>query len=99
MPLHELGPNPSIYPITSSLLRHATKCPPHLAYSFVCVNVGHRANRSRGQPLYRDLVETFYRYRGMAIRALSEEIESTQGRTSDVFIAGALTLLLADVGH
>ncbi|RYC56717.1 hypothetical protein CHU98_g9497 [Xylaria longipes] len=50
-------------------------------------------------PLDLDLVESFYRYRGLAIRSLSEDIGVEDRRTGDVVIAGIVTLLLLDVQH
>ncbi|TRX96099.1 hypothetical protein FHL15_002823 [Xylaria flabelliformis] len=54
---------------------------------------------SRHNPQSKGLIESFFRYRGLAIRSLSEEINIEDRRTSDVIIAGIITLLLLDVQH
>ncbi|KAI0456998.1 putative C6 finger domain protein [Xylaria acuta] len=93
--IRELGPNPHIYPISPTHLQSII--PDYLRLSFVCMTLSHRINRARHNPQSRDLIESFYRYRGLAIRSLSEEIEVEDRRTGDVVIAGIVTLLLLDV--
>lgn len=61
------------------------------------MTLSHRINRARHSPQSRDLIESFYLYRGLAIRSLSEDIDVEGRRTGDVVIAGIVTLLLLDV--
>ncbi|KAJ9215346.1 transcriptional regulator family: Fungal Specific TF [Paecilomyces variotii] len=61
------------------------------------MSLGHRINRTRDNSRSNALIETFHRYRGAAIRALSEDINVEHMRTSDCMIAGIVTCLLADV--
>lgn len=43
------------------------------------------------------LAKTFFRYRGLVIRSLSEEIKTVHKRSTNFVIAGVLMLLLVDV--
>ena len=45
----------------------------------------------------KDLAEKYYTHWGITIRSLSEQFSVENLRTSDVVLAGILTLLLADV--
>lgn len=93
--IRELGPNPHVYPISSTHLQGVI--PDYLRFGFVCMTLSHRINRARHSPQSRDLIESFYLYRGLAIRSLSEDIDVEGRRTGDVVIAGIVTLLLLDV--
>lgn len=95
--LNELGPTPHLYPLTPAHLQYANTYPRYLLLSFVCMSLGHRINRTRDNSRSNALIETFHRYRGAAIRALSEDINVEHMRTSDCMIAGIVTCLLADV--
>ncbi|KAI0543420.1 putative C6 finger domain protein [Xylaria curta] len=95
--IRELGPNPHIYPISPTHLRSII--PDYLRLGFLCMTLTHRINRARHNPQSKGLIESFYRYRGLAIRSLSEDINIEDRRTSDVTIAGIITLLLLDVQH
>jgi len=57
----------------------------------------HRINRTRSGRQSKALTETYYRYRGLAIRSLREDIDRACRRTSDVVLAGIMTLMLSDV--
>ncbi|KAI1736700.1 putative C6 finger domain protein [Xylaria scruposa] len=95
--IRELGPNPHIYPISPTHLRSII--PDYLRLGFLCMTLSHRINRDRHNLQSKGLIESFYRYRGLAIRSLSEDINIEDRRTSDVIIAGIITLLLLDVQH
>lgn len=95
--IHELGPNPYIYPISSTHLQSATAFPDYLRLGLVCMTLSHRINRIRYDPQCKPLIELFYRYRGLIICSLSEDIDVESKWMGDVVIAGIITLLLADV--
>lgn len=97
MPIHELGQNPNIYSISPQLVQAAVSLPEFLAMGMVCMTLSHRINRTRGELESSGLAASFYRYRGKAIRSLSESINDEKRCTSDAVIAGILTLLLVDV--
>jgi hypothetical protein len=63
----------------------------------VCVTLSHRINRTRDSHQAAALAETYYRYRGLIIRSLREDIDVEQKRTSDLVLAGIMTLLLTEV--
>lgn len=98
-PIHELGENPHIYRISPTHLRAATDLPEFIFLGVVCMTLSHRMNRTRSEPQYKALAETFYHYRGNAIRSLNETINVEHKRTADVVIAGIITLLLTDAQH
>ncbi|KAI0197162.1 C6 zinc finger domain-containing protein [Xylaria flabelliformis] len=95
--IRELGPNPHIYPISPTHLRSII--PDYLRLGFLCMTLSHRINRARHNPQSKSLIESFYRYRGLAIRSLNEDIGIEDRRTGDFIIAGIITLLLLDVQH
>lgn len=99
MPIHELGQNPYIYTISSMQLRAATTLPDFLQLGIVCMTLSHRMNRTRNETRYDPLTETFYQYRGNAIRSLKESINVAHKCTADIVIAGMITLLLTDVSR
>ncbi|THC87327.1 hypothetical protein EYZ11_013228 [Aspergillus tanneri] len=47
-------------------------------------------------PSSKALAKTFYYYRGLMIRSLNEDLSVVKKRTSDIVLAGILTLLFAD---
>ncbi|KAM0100700.1 hypothetical protein ACP6JE_004703 [Aspergillus fumigatus] len=51
----------------------------------------------RNDPQSKSLAVTFYRYRGLVIRSLRNDINQGHKRASDVVLAGIITLLLVDV--
>lgn len=59
--------------------------------------LSHRINRTRNDAQCNALAETFYRYRGIVIRSLREDINVEHKRTGDIVFASILTLSLADV--
>ncbi|KAL7627706.1 hypothetical protein AAE478_001900 [Parahypoxylon ruwenzoriense] len=98
-PIHELGQNPHIYPLSVTLLRVAATSPDYLRFGMVCMTLAHRINRTRGNTQSKALAEKFYLYWGLALRSLSEHLAVEGGRISDMAIAGILTLLFADVSQ
>ncbi|OIW28760.1 C6 zinc finger domain-containing protein [Coniochaeta ligniaria NRRL 30616] len=96
-PLHELGPNPTIYPILPVHVQSGTLFPDHIRLSIVCMTLSHRINRTRDVGHSKALAESFYHYRGLAIRSLREDIDVEHKRTGDVVLAGIVSLLLSDV--
>ncbi|KAI0010167.1 putative C6 finger domain protein [Xylariaceae sp. FL0662B] len=97
IPIHELGQNPSVHPISPTHLRAATTVPRHLRLGILCMTLSHRMNRTRDDSHCNSLAEAFYRYRGIAIRSLNEDINVEDKRTGDIVITGVITLLLVDV--
>ncbi|KAF2471146.1 C6 zinc finger domain-containing protein [Lindgomyces ingoldianus] len=96
IPIHQLGPNPYIYPVSPAHFQSGATLPDHLRLVFVCMALSHRINRTRNDPQCKALAVTFYRYRGIVIRSLSEDINVEYKRTSDILLAGIISLLLAD---
>ncbi|KAF9875482.1 hypothetical protein CkaCkLH20_06863 [Colletotrichum karsti] len=98
VPIHELGHNPHVYPLTERHLRVGAAAPEYLRFGMVCMTLSHRINRTRsGNRASKALSERFYTYWGLAVRSLGEHLNSGDDSTGDVVIAGILTLLLADV--
>ncbi|KAK0630366.1 fungal-specific transcription factor domain-containing protein [Bombardia bombarda] len=97
-PINELGPNPYIYLLSPAHVQIGLSVPDHLRLGMVCMTLSHRINRTRdNDPLRNVLTQNFYRYRGIVIRSLNEDINVEHKRTSNLVIAGVITLLLADV--
>lgn len=46
-----------------------------------------------------NLPDTYYRYRGMALRSLAKDIEDGSKRETDAVMASVMTLLLTDVSN
>lgn len=61
------------------------------------MTLSHRMNQMRNDPQSKSLAVTFYRYRGLVIRSLRNDINQGHKRASDVVLAGIITLLLVDV--
>lgn len=61
------------------------------------MTLSHRINRTRDGNHSKALAESFYRYRGLAIRSLREDIDVEHRRTGDIVLAGVMSLLLSDV--
>ncbi|PLB51393.1 hypothetical protein P170DRAFT_455556 [Aspergillus steynii IBT 23096] len=92
-----LGRNTAIYPITPEIVQMAmARHPDHIRMVIVCMTLSHRMNRLRNEPGSQALVRDFFRYRGQLIRSLSDDIQAPERRTSDLVVAGMLTLLLVD---
>lgn len=63
------------------------------------MTLSHRMNQTRDDPHSKSLAVTFYRYRGLVIRSLRGDINQGHKRSSDVVLAGIITLLLIDVSR
>jgi len=65
----------------------------------LCMTLSHRINRIRGDPgpNTRELVERFYKHRGVTIRSLRESLDAESHYTAETRVAGIVSLLLADV--
>ena len=98
LPIQDLGPNPYIYLLSTGHLEAGAVFTRHVQLSLVCTTLSHRINRIQdGTRSHTELVETFYRYRGIIISALNEYISIEHKRISDITLAGIVTLLLIDV--
>ncbi|XBQ89183.1 hypothetical protein V6000_004782 [Aspergillus fumigatus] len=97
LPVNELGPHHGVYRISSALLRRGAAHPEYLQLGIVCMTLSHRMNQMRNDPQSKSLAVTFYRYRGLVIRSLRNDINQGHKRASDVVLAGIITLLLVDV--
>lgn len=95
IPITQLGPNPHIYPISTTILRQSQSLPDFLRFGMVCMALCHRMNRTMDKALLRK----FYLYRGIAIRSLNDTLAVEHERTTDIVIAGVLTILLVDVRY
>lgn len=96
--ISRLGPNTAIYPITPPIFQMAVAThPDHIRLVIVCMTLSHRMNRARRGPECHELARNFFHHRGQLIRSLSEDIKVEHKCTSDLVIAGILTLLLVDV--
>ncbi|KAB5555034.1 putative C6 finger domain protein [Coniochaeta sp. 2T2.1] len=98
VPLRELGPNPTIYPILPHHVEASALFPDYIRLSLIATTLTHRLNRTRDAGFSKKLMETFYLYRGLALRSLREDIDVEHKRTSDVVLAGIMNFLLLDVG-
>lgn len=96
--INEFGPHPSLYLLPLSQLHRVARCPHYLTLNFVCMTLTHRINRIRNSSPCHGLVQDFYRYRSIALRALNEDIGASHKRTGDLVLAGVINLLLSDVG-
>ena len=74
-----------------------TRHPDHIRMVIVCMTLSHRMIRIRKESGSQTLMRDFFHYRGRLIRSLSDDIQTEHKRTSDLVIAGMLTLLLVDV--
>ncbi|RVX72688.1 hypothetical protein B0A52_04086 [Exophiala mesophila] len=94
--LNDFGPHPSLYLLPLSHLHTVSRCPHYLTSIFVCTTLTHRINRIRNSSPCHALVQEFYRYRSIALRALNEDIGANRKRNGDLIIAGIINLLLSD---
>ncbi|KAI0177539.1 fungal-specific transcription factor domain-containing protein [Pestalotiopsis sp. NC0098] len=70
--------------------------PDHLRFGFLCIALNHRMNQMRKDHDLHNLPDTYYRYRGMALRSLAKDIEDGNKRETDAVMASVMTLLLTD---
>lgn len=92
-----LGTNTNIYKLSPNLFQLGLTRPAHLQLSLICLTLSHRINQLSHDVSSRPLKPTFYRYRGLVIRSLNEDINTPNTRNGDIVLAGILTLLLVDV--
>ncbi|RMJ02225.1 hypothetical protein BHE90_017041 [Fusarium euwallaceae] len=96
-PIQELGKNPHIYQLSITHIQRAVNKPDYLNFGMLCMTLSHRINRTRNDHQYKLLAEKFYLYWGLAVRSLNEQLDVQDRQTSDLVMAGIMTLLLADV--
>ncbi|KAL2133519.1 hypothetical protein VTI74DRAFT_2205 [Chaetomium olivicolor] len=97
LPLHDLGHNPHVYPLSTALLRAGAMAPDYLRFGMVCMTLSHRINRLRSEAPSKILTQRFYQYWGLAVRSLNEHLNSEKTRMGDMIVAGIMTLLLTDI--
>lgn len=73
--------------------------PDYVRLGMVCMALTHRMNQERDNPGLNTLATTFFHFRGLIIRSLNQDIGVAHKRTSNLVIAGILTLLIADVSR
>lgn len=78
-------------------IQRAVNKPDYLNFGMLCMTLSHRINRTRNDPQSKSLAEKFYLYWGLAVRSLNEQLDVRNKQTSDLVMAGIMTLLLADV--
>lgn len=98
-PLLELGPNSAIYQISPKLFQNGMTRPEYMRLSVICLTLSHRMNQTRDSIYSNTLAPTFFHYRGLVIRSLHEEIDVDYKRTSNLVVAGILTLIIIDVSR
>ena len=98
-PILGLGPNRAIYQISPRIFQNGMARPDYVRLGIVCLSLSHRMNQTRDDTQSSALAMSFFHYRGLIIRSLSEAIDVDQKRTSILVIAGILTLLIADVSQ
>lgn len=106
-PLLQLGQNSYIYQVSPSTVQDANACPEYIQLGMICMTLNHRMTRlrcsdgasslSHSQAEAAVLAEKFLRFRGWAIRSLSEHLGTAEGRNTDMLMAGIVTLLLNDL--
>lgn len=78
-------------------IQSAANKPDYLNFGMLCMTLSHRINRTRNDPRSKPLAEKFYLYWGLAVRSLNAQLDVQERQTSDLVMAGIMTLLLADV--
>ncbi|PCG96518.1 Protein of unknown function DUF3468 [Penicillium occitanis (nom. inval.)] len=104
LPTTELGPRSNVYLISPAIFQKCLAYPDYIRLSIVCVTTSHLMNQIRDNAGPFDgqsnpLAKTFFRYRGLVIRSLSNEINMGHKCASDFVVAGILMLLLVDTQH
>lgn len=98
-PLLELGPNSAIYQVSPKLFQNGMTRPEYMRLSVICLTLSHRMNQTRDSIYSNTLAPAFFHYRGLVIRSLHEEIDVDYKRTSNLVVAGILTLIIIDVSR
>ncbi|KAH7025168.1 uncharacterized protein B0I36DRAFT_166353 [Microdochium trichocladiopsis] len=96
LPLTELISNPHVYPISDAMLDRAQTRPQYLQLGVVCMALGHYMAQLADASKPAALIERFYTYRGMAIRALNSALDHDQKATHDILLIGVMSHLLLD---
>lgn len=91
------GTNTNIYKLSPTVFQLALTRPTHLQLGLICLTLSHRMNQTGHDSYSKNLEESFYRYRGLMIRSLNDEISVPNKRNGDIVLAGILSLLMADV--
>ncbi|KAJ5151639.1 C6 zinc finger domain-containing protein [Penicillium capsulatum] len=94
--LRELGFDVPKYEFSPSHFQHVFGLPEYIRFGLVCMSLSHRMSRTPNGFRSNALAEPFYRYRGLIIRGLRDDMDVEHKRTCDSVIAGILTILLAD---
>lgn len=94
-----LGINTNIYTLSPKVFQLGLTRPAHLQLGLICLTLSHRMNQMGHDTDSKSLENTFYRYRGLMIRSLNDDINIPSRRNGDIVLAGILTLLLADVSR
>jgi len=92
-----LGTNANIYKLPLAMIQMGLTRPGHLQLGLVCLTLSHRMNQMGHDYDSKALRTTFFRYRGLMIRSLNDDINVPNKRNGGIVLAGILTLLLADV--
>lgn len=91
-----LGTNANIYKLPLAMIQMGLTRPGHLQLGLVCLTLSHRMNQMGHDHDSKALRTTFFRYRGLMIRSLNDDINLPNKRNGGIVLAGILTLLLAD---
>lgn len=98
--MHELVRNPSVNPMPLEILHHF---PAAICHSLVLLALGHRLHRMmpRGADpnTLIEMRSKLYYHRGVAIRALSEDLADERIRNSEMTICSILEFLIIDMSY
>lgn len=97
LPILELGSNSAVYQISPRIFQNGMARPDYVRLGIVCASLSHRINQAREEPQSKLLAMTFFHYRGLIIRSLTEDIGVDHKRMSNLVVAGILTLIIVDV--
>lgn len=98
-PILELGSNSAVHHISPKMFQDGMGHPDYVRLGMVCMCLSHRMNQTRDSSQLKTLSTTFLHYRGLIIRSLNEDIGVDHKRTSNLVVAGILTILIADVSR
>ncbi|GAD93893.1 C6 zinc finger domain-containing protein [Paecilomyces variotii No. 5] len=90
------GTNTNIYKLSPAVFPLDFTRPAHLQLGLICLTLSHRMNQTGHNPHSKSLETSFYRYRGLMIHSLNEDISILNKQNGDIVLAGILTLLMAD---
>lgn len=96
--LNELGDNPTVLKIGPAHIKVGITKPDFVRLNMVCMALYHRINRAEDRSQALTLKNTYYRFRGVILRSLNEEIRSENlPNKIYILINGILSFILADV--